>query len=86
MNDQCLACGGACCRDVVIACPNVDAAALPWMETRGPVVDGEWILPCACKHLTLGLCGIYDDRPAGCKDYRVDGADCRATRARGGVA
>ncbi len=40
-------------------------------------LDDGW---CAALHRDTMLCGIYERRPAICRDYQVGGSDCIAER------
>lgn len=43
-------------------------------------------IPCLWYDAAKKCCSHYDDRPTACRNFRVGGAPCRATRQAFGVA
>jgi Fe-S-cluster containining protein len=35
-----------------------------------------------CEHLDGIICKIYPNRPEGCKEFEIDGAECKLRRKR----
>jgi Fe-S-cluster containining protein len=83
---QCDACGGACCRFVVVAVGAMNADQRRWAEMRGPVDFAHkgaflWRLPVACPNLARdGRCRIYASRPDVCRDFEAGGELCKKAR------
>lgn len=81
MNEKCFKCGGSCCIGLVIS-PTPES--LSWYAMHGEVEGDRVFLECECKHLKLGKCSIYEDRPQMCKDYEVGSEACRNAVKRTG--
>ena len=82
----CDGCRGACCRFVVVTVGDMTPDQRRWAEMRGPLDfrhEGAlfWRLPVECEHLTMtGKCGIYEKRPAVCREFKMGGELCKAAR------
>jgi len=86
MNELCKACGGECCKSLMIRAPGISDEVKAWWEMRGTVAEDVVMLRCRCEHLTKdGRCGIRKTRPQACRDYAVDGPECRQTRRIAGL-
>ena len=79
MND-CAKCGGLCCKGIAGQVQGEDTYFLDWAKTRGDIIDGVWYIDAPCKHFVQCRCAIYNTRPKVCRDYKVGGPDCLATR------
>ena len=81
MNKTCKACGGRCCKVVIVKMGRLSADLLRFFEMRGTVHGANWHVRSRCKHLTIfGRCRIYETRPQTCKDFEVGGKMCNETR------
>lgn len=84
MHPACAICRGACCETVVIPLPeprHMTRGMWELLMLRGDLTPGGGgvRLDAPCRHLTrAGKCGIHDDRPQVCRDYKVGGPACRA--------
>lgn len=84
---DCLKCRGACCETFWLRLGDVPAPSADvrrWVLLHGKTSAGFVEFTCWCRELTdEGLCRIYDERPAVCRDARPGAADClEAVRAR----
>ena len=80
----CASCRACCCRLEVMLMSGDDVPLHLTEEDRwgGRVMarsDDGW---CAALNRDSMLCGIYERRPAICRDYEVGGSDCVAERAK----
>lgn len=80
----CASCKACCCRlevmlmeedDVPLELTEVDR----WGGQVMARLDDRW---CAALNRATMLCGIYERRPAICRDYQVGGSDCIAERSK----
>ena len=80
----CASCKACCCRlevmlmgedDVPLELTEVDR----WDGQVMARLDDGW---CAALNRATMLCGIYERRPAICRDYQVGGSDCIAERLK----
>ena len=62
---------GQCCKQLIFFIPSQPANFVEYYEKKGCTLEGSKItIPYICPHLTENnLCGIYEDRPALCKEY-----------------
>ena len=82
--DSCRAC---CCRLEVMLMGEDDVPpglteADPWGGQVMARLDDGW---CAALERDTLRCGIYEHRPAICREYQVSGSDCVAERSNRAV-
>ncbi len=80
----CASCKACCCRLEVMLMSEDDVPLHLTVEDRwgGRVMarsDDGW---CAALDRDTLLCGIYESRPAICRDYEVGGSDCVSERSK----
>lgn len=86
---DCSNCNGACCRWIVLGNipPQELRGATEWGKARGGrILRGTLFIPHECPKLyARGLCLIYPERPAPCKNMKVGGVVCLACRELEGI-
>ena len=74
---KCLECRGACCESLVLRAENGEQGAWLRVFAARPLPDAEVEFEVRCSRLAAcGRCGIYDERPAICRDFAPGGAAC----------
>jgi len=80
INDLCKRCGGACCKVQLFSEDWLQATGAKEVHYDGEKgqykMDGYICIDRVCDHLKDGLCGIYEDRPFNCKQFKVGSEKC----------
>ena len=80
----CASCKACCCRLEVMLMgedevPPESTQVDRWGGQVMARLDDGW---CAALNRATMLCGIYERRPAICREYQVGGSDCVAERSK----
>ena len=81
MNSICRDCKGQCCHTMLFEIAGLPDIEVEWLKARGVTQNKCVSVPARCKQLTEdGLCGIYDERPQGCREFGVMSPACLLAR------